>query len=446
MQNYVYLQHSRSMIQENQTDADRWYIKYAFILAGLIMTVYVMIIAKSILQPLFFAIFFSILLSPFCNVMERYKMPRVLSVLIAITVGILFLVAVISFFYTQVKDFSQDIDIFRDRFEELLIGTQTFLNEKFGYEGILDLTLVREAVYSFFTSNSNSLVSGLANAASTFTAIFLVPVLMFFLLLFRRFLKEFLLKLFGRNRLEDTRKVGNIIDNVQRVIQKYITGVITVISILGVLYSSMLWFIGIDHPLFFGVFAAVLNVIPFIGPLLGSVLPILYSIFTMDSLIYPVIIFAGFYVVQMIEGNLLTPLIVGSQVSLNAFVALLLLFVGAQIWGLVGMILIIPIGAILKVIFDEVDSLEPYGFLMGRVPDEQDIKANRLGKKLREFSGDTDVMEQPEKKNTPNGMAGHQNGTIKHQTKNQNKEQGSGKEQGSRKDQGSGKEQESGTE
>jgi len=376
------------MIPTNEIDTNTWYVRYAFILAGLIMTVYAMIIAKSILQPLFFAVFFSILLSPLCNFMERYKVPRVLSVLIAIIIGVLFLVAVISFFYTQVIDFSQDIDIFRDRFEELLIATQGYLNKQFGYEGILDLTLVRESVTSFFTNNSNSLVSGLANAASAFTAIFLVPVLMFFLLLFRGFLKEFLLKLFGRGSDEYTEKVSTIINNIQTVIQKYITGVIIVITILGTLYSTMLWFIGIDHPLFFGVFAAVLNVIPFIGPLLGSVLPILYSIFTMDSLLYPIIIFAGFYVVQMIEGNLLTPLIVGSQVSLNAFVALLLLFVGAQIWGLVGMILIIPIGAILKVIFDEVESLEPYGFLMGRVPDEEDLQSNRLGKKIRQLSGD----------------------------------------------------------
>ena len=382
------------MIPTNEIDTNTWYVRYAFILAGLIMTVYAMIIAKSILQPLFFAVFFSILLSPLCNVMEKYKVPRVLSVLIAIIIGVLFLVAVISFFYTQVIDFSQDIDIFRDRFEELLIATQEYLNQQFGYEGILDLTLVRESVTSFFTNNSNSLVSGLANAASAFTAIFLVPVLMFFLLLFRGFLKEFLLKLFGRGSDEDTVKVAKIIDNIQTVIQKYITGVIIVITILGILYSTMLWFIGIEHPLFFGVFAAVLNVIPFIGPLLGSVLPILYSIFTMDSLIYPIVIFAGFYIVQMIEGNLLTPLIVGSQVSLNAFVALLLLFVGAQIWGLVGMILIIPIGAILKVIFDEVDSLEPYGFLMGRVPDAEDLQSNRLGKKIRQLSGDEESQSE----------------------------------------------------
>ena len=382
------------MIPTNEIDTNTWYVRYAFILAGLIMTVYAMIIAKSILQPLFFAVFFSILLSPLCNVMEKYKVPRVLSVLIAIIIGVLFLVAVISFFYTQVIDFSQDIDIFRDRFEELLIATQEYLNQQFGYEGILDLTLVRESVTNFFTNNSNSLVSGLANAASAFTAIFLVPVLMFFLLLFRGFLKEFLLKLFGRGSDEDTVKVAKIIDNIQTVIQKFITGVIIVITILGILYSTMLWFIGIEHPLFFGVFAAVLNVIPFIGPLLGSVLPILYSIFTMDSLIYPIIIFAGFYIVQMIEGNLLTPLIVGSQVSLNAFVALLLLFVGAQIWGLVGMILIIPIGAILKVIFDEVDSLEPYGFLMGRVPDAEDLQSNRLGKKIRQLSGDEESQSE----------------------------------------------------
>src|SRR5690625_5313949 len=89
----------------------------------------------------------------------------------------------------------------------------------------------------------------------------------------------------------------------------------------------MLLVIGVDHAIFFGVFAAMLNIIPFVGPLLGSILPIVYSLITMDSLIYPLIIMLGFYVIQLFEGNLFTPTIVGFQVSINTIATLLLLFI-----------------------------------------------------------------------------------------------------------------------
>lgn len=375
---------------------EKWYIKYTFILAGLIMAVYIMIVAKSVLQPLLFALFFSILLSPFCGWMEKRKVPRILSALIAIVFGLAILIGVGFFFFTQITAFADDIEIFRDRFEEILTTVQTFMTERFGYEGLIDTELVRTSVYEFFSENTDSLIRGIADAASIFTSIFLVPVFMFFLLLFRNFLKEFVLRLFGRYSKDHFDKVSRIINRVKMVVQKYISGVIIVICILAILNSTMLWIIGVDHAIFFGVFAAMLNVIPFLGPILGSILPIVYALFTMDSLIYPIIILLGFYIIQLFESNLFTPAIVGSQVSMNAFIALLLLFIGAQIWGLIGMILIIPIGASLKVIFDEVESLQPYGFLMGRVPKELDIEKGMLAQKISEFSDKVKMEEKSE--------------------------------------------------
>ncbi len=365
---------------------EKWYIKYTFILALLIMSVYIMIVAKSVLQPLLFAFFFSILLSPLCGRLESYKVPRILAAIISILFGLLVLFGVGFFFYTQISAFVDDLDVFRERFEELLANVQNFLETRFGYEGLIDFELFRTTVYDFFSENTDSLARGLADAASVLTAIFLVPVFMFFLLLFRDFLKEFVLRAFGRHSDEHFRKVSTILDNVKMVVQKYISGILIVIVILAILNSTMLWIIGVDHAVFFGVFAAMLNVIPFIGPIMGSILPILYALFTMDSLFYPIIILLGFYIIQLFESNLFTPAIVGSQVSLNAFVALLLLFIGAQIWGLIGMILIIPIGAILKVIFDEVESLQPYGFVMGRVPPKMELKKGMLAQKISEFS------------------------------------------------------------
>ncbi len=374
------------------TLGNRWYVKYTIILIGAILTVYAMIEAKSILQPLLFAFFFSVLLSPICGRLEAYKVPRLLAAFIAISIGVLMFIGIGFFLYTQITAFTGDIDIFRQRFEEILVAIQSFLSVRFGIDGFIDFDQIRTSVLTFFSENTDTLLRRVADAASLFTSIFLVPVFMYLILIFRDFLKEFVLRVFGQKSKKEYKKVENIINKVKVVVQGYITGILIVIFILAVLNSVMLLIIGVEHALFFGVFAAMLNVIPFIGPMIGSILPVLYALFTMDSLFYPLIILLGFYIIQLFESNLFTPVIVGSKVSMNALAALLLLFIGAQIWGLVGMILIIPLGAMMKVVFDEVDSLKPYGFVMGKVSKEP----SREGKLAKKISGFSDKISRDE--------------------------------------------------
>ncbi|MCC5941937.1 MAG: AI-2E family transporter [Balneolaceae bacterium] len=360
----------------------RWYVKYTYILIGLILTVFAMIMAKSIVVPLLFALFFSILLSPACNFLERYKFPRFLSSFAAILIGLSILVIIGFFFYNQVTAFGRDADMFAERLEELLESLDAFLYTWFAIEGEINLDRVVTEVFDFIRENTASLTRSITGAASTITSFFLVPVFMYLILLFRDMLKNFVVMAFGKGDKENEKKIQSIIVKVKTLVQKYIAGLLMVIGILAVLNSVMLTIIGVDHAIFFGVFAAMLNVIPFVGPIMGSILPILYALITMDSLIYPLIILLGFYIIQLFESNLFTPTIVGSQVSMNALVTLLLIFIGAQIWGLAGMILFIPLGAILKVICDEVDSLKPYGYLLGRVRDDKSEDRSALAKKV----------------------------------------------------------------
>lgn len=365
---------------------NNWYVKYTYILAGIILTVYAMIVAKSILIPILFALFFSILLSPVCGLMENYKVPRVLAALITLILGSLFVLGIGFFFYTQMLDFVDDVDMITERVAELLQSSEQFLAAWFGIELRVEFENARETTIDFIRDNSGRLTSGIAGAASILTITFLIPVFMFFFLIFRDFLKDFLLMAASRYDEGTTQNMENIIDKVKSLVQNYITGLLIVILILAIIYSVMLTIVGVNHALFFGVFAAMLNIIPFLGPIMGSILPIVYALVTMDSLIYPLIILIAFYIIQLFEGNLFTPVIVGSQVSMNAFSTLLLLFIGAQIWGLVGMILFIPIGAILKAVFDEIDSLKPYGYLLGRVPNEKDRKKGPLAERIKKIS------------------------------------------------------------
>ncbi|MFU8811630.1 MAG: AI-2E family transporter [Balneolaceae bacterium] len=345
-----------------------WYAKYTVVLLGVILTIYAAIEARAVLQPLLFAFFLSILLSPSCGWFERRGLPRVISTLLGIIIGLLVLSGLVFFFYTQLLAFADDVYLFRERWESITESIRDFLSSYVGFASTIDFDELTKSLLEFFGSNTGAFLSQVAGVASTFTAIVLVPVFMFLLLNFREFLKEFVFRLFGRGDDQEVEKVRRILNKVKKVVQGYITGVLMVIVILAILNTTLLVILDVKHAVFFGVFAAVLNVIPFIGPLIGSVLPIIYSLITTDSLLIPLLVLLGFYVIQLFESNLFTPVIVGSQVSINAFVALLLIFIGAQIWGLVGMILIIPVGAILKVIFDEVESLKPYGYVMGRAP------------------------------------------------------------------------------
>lgn len=361
---------------------EEWYVRYTYYIAALCITVFAMIMAKSVLVPLLFSLFFSILLAPISSWLERYNVPRMLSSFAALLVGISVLFGIGFFFYSQMTDFAADAEMFTSRLEELLNSLEGFLSTWFSIEGEINLDRIVTELAAFIQDNMTSLTRGLSGAASAITTFFLVPIFIYLILLLRGMLKTFLLMAFGGDNGKERKRVEVIISKIKILVQRYIAGLLMVITILAILYSTLLSIIGIDHAIFFGSFAAMLNVIPFIGPFLGSILPILYALITMDSLIYPLIIIAGFYVVQMLEGNLFTPVIVGSQVSMNALATLVLIFVGAQIWGLSGMILFIPLGAILKIIFDEVDSLKHYGYILGRSEEESARKKGKLAEKV----------------------------------------------------------------
>lgn len=368
-----------------ETDS-KWYIKYTYVLGGLILTVYAMIQAKTVLLPLLFAIFFSILLAPFCGWLERHRFPRFLSAFSAIIVSLVILSGIGFFFYEQISALAADSDRIIERLEELLNNIQDSLAPWMAIEGEINLARLVDEGVDYIRENAESLTRGIFGAATTITAFFLVPIYMFLILLFRDMLKNFVMKAFGKQDEILEEKVQTIVTKVKLVVQKYISGILIVIAILAVLNSTMLLIIGVEHAIFFGVFAAMLNVIPFLGPIMGSILPILYALITMDSLFYPIIILIGFYIIQLFESNLFTPVIVGSQVSMNALVTLLLIFIGAQIWGLAGMILFIPLGAILKVICDEVESLKPYGYLLGRATTDESLKRSALAQKIGKLS------------------------------------------------------------
>jgi predicted PurR-regulated permease PerM len=367
-----------------------WYIKAASVLLMVTLIVYGMIVAKTVLVPLLFAVLFAMLLSPLCGKLESWRIPGVLAAILSMLTGIAIFGLIIFFFYSQLASFVEDTDQIQSRISELFNDLYVFLSPYLDTEPEAYLESVETYLINLLKGNFDSLSRGVITAASTLTMIFIIPVYVALLLIFREFLKEFIIRAFSG---DDPEKVKRLINKVKSVVQHYILGMLMVIGILSVLNSTLLLVLGVKHAIFFGVFAAFLNIIPFVGPMIGSILPILYALLTTDSLLIPVLVLGGFYVIQLFESNLFTPGIVGRQVSMNPLITLLAIFVGAQIWGLVGMILFIPVGAILKVIFDEIESLKPVGFLLGKAQISEK-KPSILARKVKEISKKIKISEE----------------------------------------------------
>lgn len=361
-------------MNNNPTNNPPVYHKATLVLLFVGTLVLFLIYGKPLLVPLLLAAFIAMLLMPLSNRMQRWRFPKILAVFISILVLTVVLGGVILFFIQQLSHFGQDVAIFEKRIEEIFERFNETIEKLSGVEPEHQLDNVKNATIQFLRQNVSTFGRQLAGAASGLTYFVLMPVFIFLFMLYSDFLENFMIKAVGgdKNKLKG-QKMSALLKRVQKVSSGYIGGMLIVIVILAVCNSVALLALDLENAILFAVFAAILNIIPFLGPLLGSLLPILYAFFTKDPLWYPIAIFAYFYIIQLIESNFLTPKIVGRQVSLNPMVTIIALLAGNLVWGVSGMILFIPIMAILKEIFEEHEELRAFAFLLSdpsRKPNE----------------------------------------------------------------------------
>jgi predicted PurR-regulated permease PerM len=135
--------------------------------------------------------------------------------------------------------------------------------------------------------------------------------------------------------------------------------------IVGLLNSIGLLIIGVPHPFLFGFIAAVLTFIPYVGIIISSLLPIVVSWVTYNSIWYPIGVVIVFTIVQLLEAYIIFPLAVGNRLKINTLVIMVVIILGGIIWGATGMILFIPFISILKLIADRTESLKTLSLLLG---------------------------------------------------------------------------------
>ena len=368
------------------------YIKWASILIILIAGVFILSSLRETLIPLTFSVLFSILLHPVCERLERWRVPRVVAIFLSL---LLFLVVIVGLIYLvsrQVGSFAEEIPRITDKAEAFL---EQLLSMGERYLNVSRTQQISEAKKYLLNALSESraiMLNMLVSTTGTLTTATLVPIYVFFFLLYRDFFRRFVHKAFQsvpRFRLD------KVLKKIYEVIQGYLAGLILVIGIVGVLNTIGLLLLGIDYAVFFGFLAAFLILIPYIGILIGSILPALMSLVTEDSPWAAVGVIGVMAFVQFLEGNFITPNIVGSKVSINPLAAIVALLLGGQLWGLSGLILALPLIAIIKVILDANPRTEPIGFLLGEP--EREVAEE----KAQQRWGQQEHQALPEEKRRP---------------------------------------------
>lgn len=339
------------------------YIKAVFIALLIIIIIFVMIVAKTLLVPLLVSGYIGMLLTSTCNALERRKIPRSIAAAICLLIFSIVLAGILLFIYLQVKSFMADLgDGLSVKFNNFIIEANAWTYENLGIDmGMRNGFEVNKAV-EIVQPEDSSPTQLLFATLNTLSDIILLPVFIFFLLIYRDHIAVFITKVF---RKQNNDGLLHKMTQLRKIVHAYIVGAGKVMLILAVVNTAVLFALGIEHAIFFGVLAGLLNIIPYLGPVLGAVLPFIFALVTKDNVFYPIAVAISFTFIQLLEGAFLTPKITGGNVNLNALITFIGLLIGGAIWGIVGMILIIPTIAILKKLFELSPDTQPYAYLFG---------------------------------------------------------------------------------
>ncbi len=340
-----------------------FYAKLAFTLTSLICILAILYVAQDILIPLMLAILFAIMLRPMVAFLtHRLKVPLVLSAIIAVLVFCLVFAGIFYFISVQVSDMANDWGKIKQNLETHFHHLQQIVHERFNLSRREQEKFIDDATKDTMATGKELVGVTLLSFTDVFMNLILIPIYMFLFLLYRNHFIKFLCQLFD---VAHHVKLREILGQIKVSVQSYIVGLLIEMVVVSVLTGIGFMIIGLKYWILLGVITGVLNLIPYIGITIAGVLSIVASLTGSTDLSVIVGVIVVNIVVQLIDNNLLVPMIVSSKVQINALVSIVGIIIGGALGGFSGMFLAIPVIAVLKVIFDRISPLEPWGYLMG---------------------------------------------------------------------------------
>lgn len=338
------------------------YAKTVFFLIGFIALFAILYIAQSIIVPVIFAILIAILLHPVVSLFIRLGINRVIAIFIALILVYLLIVSFGALLFSQVSKLSESWPELVDKFTVLINQAITWASGYFDIKPQKIHEWILKTRGELINTNGAALGRTIINIGSGLVMLFLIPVYIFLILFYQPIIIDFIRKVFvNRNQIQ----VREIVTQTKTVVQRYLIGLVIEFVIVAVLNSTALLLLGIDYAILLGIIGALLNVIPYIGGFTAVALPMMIALVTKSTPWYALYVLGAYYFIQLIDNHYIIPKIVASKVKINALFAIIVVLAGNALWGMTGMFLSIPLLAIVKLIFDHIEPLKPWGFLLG---------------------------------------------------------------------------------
>eukprot|EP01132_Coremiostelium_polycephalum_P013050 gene13050-15927_t len=344
-------------------------VKRSIELLGIVLLGTILVVGSSIIMPVLMAFFISILLVPVYRFLRKWKVPEVLAIVVPILLLVIFVGLIGWFFSSQISTLVNDFPQIKKNVSQHLHALSNWISS------ISDYSTKEQT--DFLNKKSDDLLSYAGTAASgaavTLSSLFifvgLLPIYIYLMLFYKDILLRFIFMWF---KTDHHPRVKDAIYETESIIKNYLVGLLIQITYMTILLGGGLMIFGIKHALLIGVIFAILNLIPYVGALIGNIIGVMLTLTTSTEL-WPVLtVLIVIAVVQFLDNNILMPRIVGSKIKINALVAILGVVVGGSIAGVSGMFLSMPLIAVLKVIFDRTDQFKQWGVLLG---DERPAKS-----------------------------------------------------------------------
>ncbi len=340
-----------------------FYAKSTLILLGLIASTFIFYIGQNILIPVMMSFLFAILLYPVVQFFKsKLHLPHVIAVMTAVILFVLVFIGLFVFLSFQISDFVNDFDKIEKNITIHLHNIQSFVRDNFHLSSGEQKKYIDSATEDSMQKGKELIGTTLMSFTDTLMNLTLIPIYTFLILLYRTHFLLFLSKLFKK---ENHGKLKDILTNIRLAINSYIVGLIIEMILVSVMTIVGFMLIGVKYAILLGIITGILNLIPYIGILMAGLLSILASLTGSPDLSIIIGVIVITIVVQVIDNNIIVPLIVSSKVEINAFISIIGIIIGGAIAGISGMFLALPILAIMKVIFDRIELMEPWGYLMG---------------------------------------------------------------------------------
>lgn len=358
------------------------YIRLSQLFLGIVALFYVLYIGQEIIVPILFALIIAILLNPLVNLLNR-KINRIVSITIAVTLATILTFGLLFFIGSQATMFSDSWPQLKIKFTEIIAQSIQWFASTFNISTSQIDTWIATTKAEGLSNTTSVIGQTLSTLGGIFVIIFLIPVYIFLFLLYKPLLLNFIAKLFTPGKHE---AVVDVLNETKLLIQHYLVGLMLEFLMVSALNTIVLLLLGIEYALLIGVVGGLLNIIPYIGGVVAIAIPMLLAIATKEP-IYAIYVLGGYTLVQLIDNNIINPMVVAAKVQINALVSIIVVLIGGALWGVSGMFLSLPVTAIIKVIFDKIKPLEPFGYLLGDTMPLINGSVFIFGKKAKKHHG-----------------------------------------------------------